>query len=92
MFCPREEVRESKTIFLSGRFDREKGVLEASAGFARFSKSIRREPGDRRTTGLERIRKTPYVSRGSAGGPADCEPYPGVCSFRVHSPDKELPG
>jgi len=28
LFCPKEEIREAKTIFFVGRFDQEKGVLQ----------------------------------------------------------------
>ena len=35
LFSPREELRESRTIFFVGRFDAEKGVLELVRAFAR---------------------------------------------------------
>jgi spore coat protein SA len=35
LFCPREEIREPKTIFFVGRLDAEKGVLQLIQAFAR---------------------------------------------------------
>jgi len=39
LFCPREELRESKTILFVGRFDAEKGVLQLLQAYARVLQS-----------------------------------------------------
>lgn len=39
LFVPRPELRERKTIFFVGRFDREKGVLELVKAYSRLLKS-----------------------------------------------------
>jgi len=93
MFCPREEVRESKTIFFSALRSR-KGCAGASAAFARVPRrGSGREAGDRGTTGFERIRRHRTFAR-FGRWPADCEPVSRERAVSgVHSPnDKELPG
>ena len=94
IFCPREEMRESKTIFFVGRFDWEKGVLELVRAFAR----VLEEHPDAKlviggTTGFGTHKETPYVRavrsealRLERGHPG-CVRFPGY----IHH-DKELPG
>jgi spore coat protein SA len=39
LFCPREEIRQPKTILFAGRFDAEKGVLQLLQAYARVLQS-----------------------------------------------------
>ena len=94
MFYPREEVRESKTIFFVGRFDREKGVLELVRAFAR----VLEEHPDARlviggTTGFGTHQETPYVREVRQVADQIASRYPGSVQFPgyIHH-DKELPG
>jgi spore coat protein SA len=62
LFYPREELRESKTIFFVGRFDPEKGVLQLLQA---YEKVIGDHPEAKLviggTTGFGTHRETPYV-------------------------------
>ncbi len=62
VFYPREELRESKTIFFVGRFDYEKGVLQLLQA---YEKVIEKHPEAKLvisgTTGFGTHRETPYV-------------------------------
>jgi spore coat protein SA len=42
LFCPKEEIREAKTIFFVGRFDEEKGVLQLVRAYGQV---LDRHPG-----------------------------------------------
>lgn len=61
-FCPREDLREPRTIFFVGRFDREKGVLQLVQAYARVLKD---HPAAKLviagTTGFGTHQQTPYV-------------------------------
>jgi glycosyltransferase involved in cell wall biosynthesis len=63
-FFPREEVRESKTIFFVGRLDAEKGVLQLIQAYARI---LQAHPDATLiiggTTGFGTHEETPYVRR-----------------------------
>jgi spore coat protein SA len=64
LFCPREEVREPKTIFIVGRFDPEKGVLQVLQAYERV---LDTHPDAKLviggTTNFGTHRETPYVRR-----------------------------
>jgi len=93
VFYPREEMRESKTIFFVGRFDREKGVLELVQAFGRV---LEDHPDAKLviggTTGFGTHEETPYVREvrnevlRMESGHTGCVQFPGY----IHH-DKELP-
>jgi spore coat protein SA len=62
LFHPREEIRETKTIFFVGRFDEEKGILQLVRAYARL---LDRHPDAALviggTTGFGVHRETDYV-------------------------------
>jgi spore coat protein SA len=94
LFFPREEVRESKTIFFVGRFDREKGVLELVRAFARVLEHHR----DAKlviggATGFGTHQETPYVRqvREEARALANLRPGSVQLPGYIHH-DRELPG
>jgi spore coat protein SA len=94
VFYPREEMRESKTIFFVGRFDREKGVLELVRAFAR----VLGEHPDARlviggTTGFGTHQETPYVREVRSEALRLESLHPGCVQFPGYiDHDKELPG
>jgi len=64
LFYPKEDIRETKTIFFVGRFDQEKGVLQLLRAYARL---LDRHPDAvlviSGTTGFGIHRETDYVSK-----------------------------
>jgi len=64
LFCPREEIREPKTVLFVGRFDEEKGVLQLVQAYAllldQHPDAVLVIAG---TTGFGMHRETPYVGR-----------------------------
>jgi spore coat protein SA len=93
MFCPGQDVRESKTIFFVGRFDQEKGVLELVRAFARVLEAH----ADAKlviggTTGFGTHKETPYVREVRSEALRLESRHPGCVRFPgyIHH-DKELP-
>jgi glycosyltransferase involved in cell wall biosynthesis len=94
VFYPREGMRESKTIFFVGRFDREKGLLELVRAFARVLEdhaNARLVIGG--TTGFGTHDETPYVHEVRSEALRLESVHPGCVQFPgyIHH-DKELPG
>ena len=94
VFYPREGIRESKTIFFVGRFDREKGLLELVRAFAR----VLEDHADAKlviggTTGFGTHQETPYVREVRREALRLESQHPGCMQFPgyIHH-DKELPG
>jgi len=94
VFFPREELRESKTIFFVGRFDREKGVLELVRAFAQ----VLGDHADAKliiggATGFGTHDETPYVREVRSEALRLESLHPGCVEFPgyIHH-DKELPG
>jgi len=94
VFFPREELRESKTIFFVGRFDREKGALELVRAFAQ----VLEDHTDAKlviggTTGFGTHDETPYVREVRSEALRLESLHPGCVEFPgyIHH-DKELPG
>jgi len=94
VFFPREELRESKTIFFVGRFDREKGALELVRAFAQ----VLGDHADAKliiggATGFGTHDETPYVREVRSEALRLESQHPGCVEFPgyIHH-DKELPG
>ena len=93
MFYPREETRESKTIFFVGRFDREKGVLQLVQAFARV---LENHPDAKLViggaTGFGTHEETPYVREVRAEALGLESRHPGCVRFPgyIHH-DNDLP-
>jgi len=94
VFSPREETRQSKTIFFVGRFESEKGVMQLVQAFAR----VLGTHGDARlviggATGFGTHQETPYVREVRAQAARLIECHPGCIEFvgYLHH-DRDLPG
>lgn len=93
LFCPREEVREPRTIFFAGRFHPEKGVLQLVQAYARVLKN---HPDAKLvisgTTGFGAHVSTPYVREVEALAGSIVRNHPGSIQFTgyLHH-DRDLP-
>jgi spore coat protein SA len=93
LFCPREDLREARTILFVGRFAREKGVLELVRAFSRVGKSYPEAMVIVGTTGFGRHAETAYVKEVRAQAAEIAETRCGKVEFvgYIHH-DSGLPG
>lgn len=93
LFFPREEVRESKTIFFVGRLHPEKGVLQLVQA---YSRTLKVHPDAKLaiggSTGFGAHVVTPYVREVEALASSIVKTYPGSIQFAgyLHH-DRDLP-